>query len=230
MQDPNFPYSFAEILQSAFTNIQSGAQLTVAEIVGALVVSVACSGWIAYLYKFCYQGVLYQKSFALTLMLAGLITTSIIMVISGNLILSLGMVGALSIVRFRSAIKDPLDIIFLFWTISVGIANGVGYFKVSLTSLLMISIIFLIATRFYSPSAQRILVVRGDKLDRAEVDRVIAIFSRINRVRSHNISPDGCELITEVKAKNESDLVDALQKLTSVNQVTSLSYSGTAID
>ena len=111
----NNKLSFTEILEANSRNLASTSNLSIIVISSALLFSLICSLIIAWTYKSTFQGVLYQHSYLVSLVMASVITSSVIMVISGNLILSLGMVGALSIVRFRSAIKDPLDIVFMFW-------------------------------------------------------------------------------------------------------------------
>ena len=115
--------------------------------------------FIFFIYKKTYQGVLYQRSFNISLVLASAVTAMIIMTISGNLILSLGMVGALSIVRFRTPVKDSMDLIFLFWAISAGIANGVGYYNISIVGSIMIAIFMLILTRSGKGIADTFLLV-----------------------------------------------------------------------
>jgi hypothetical protein len=230
METQTAQFSFAEILDAAMLQVQSGAPLTVIEITVALIVSLICCGWISFLYRISYQGILYQKSFAITILLGGLVTTSIIMVISGNLILSLGMVGALSIVRFRSAIKDPLDIMFLFWTIAVGIANGVGYFKLSLVSVVIISGVFLVGLKFYAPLSHKILVVRGLKLEKAALNKIISHYSSLNNIRSLTIDERHFELITEIRPKQQTEFLQRLRELNGVEEVTCMSYSGSMID
>jgi len=222
--------SFAQILDAAMMNVQSGAPVSIAQIVISLIISLVCCAWIAILYRLAYQGILYQKSFALTLVLGGVITTSIIMVISGNLILSLGMVGALSIVRFRSAIKDPLDIMFLFWVISIGIANGVGYFKVSLTGTVVISAIFYVMTRLTAPTNHKVLVVRFSSGAEAGILGSINQHSRFNKIRSKTINNGTVELITEVRTREDSPLLSRISELDGVLDCSLLSYSGNAID
>ena len=113
--ETNNTLTFKDILDASTANLTSGANLSVIDVLVGLAASLICAAIISWTYRASYQGVLYQKSFNLSLILICVVTTSLIMVISGNLILSLGMVGALSIVRFRSAIKDPLDIVFMFW-------------------------------------------------------------------------------------------------------------------
>ena len=139
------PLSFADIISSSVANLRSGSLITLSDVFLALFASLVCAAIISYTYKKSYQGVLYQKSFNLSLILIALITTAVIMVISGNLVLSLGMVGALSIIRFRSAVKDPIDIVFMFWAVSIGIANGVAAFKVSFVSTIVIALLIMIS-------------------------------------------------------------------------------------
>ena len=121
--------------------------------------SFAVGMFIFFVYKRTYQGVLYQKSFNISLVLASVVTSLVIMTISGNLILSLGMVGALSIVRFRTPIKDSMDLVFLFWAISSGIANGVGYYNISIVGSAMIAIFLVFLTRPSSADDETFLLV-----------------------------------------------------------------------
>ena len=107
--DNNTSLSFQDIISSSIANINSGSIVSIGDILLALTATLICSIIIIITYRKSYQGVIYQKSFSLSIIMLSLITTSVIMIISGNLILSLGMVGALSIIRFRSAIKDPLE-------------------------------------------------------------------------------------------------------------------------
>ena len=132
--------TFQQILDSSTMSLSSGGVITFAAIMISMVMSLICGLIIAFVYRQAYQGVLFQKSYAIAIVLVCLVTTMVIMVISGNLVLSLGMVGALSIVRFRAAIKDPLDIVYMFWAVGVGIANGVAYFSVSITATIFMAL------------------------------------------------------------------------------------------
>ena len=128
--------------------MQSGMErFSAIEILINLGVSFVVGLFIFYVYKKTFQGVLYQRSFNVSLVTIAMVITLIIMTISGNLILSLGMVGALSIVRFRTPIKDPVDLVFIFWAITVGIANGVEYFNISIIGSVVLTIVLLIMTR-----------------------------------------------------------------------------------
>ena len=133
--------TFADVLQKSFIAMSMGStdRITTLNILINISMSFFVGMFIFFIYKKTYQGVLYQRSFNISLVLASVVTAMIIMTISGNLILSLGMVGALSIVRFRTPVKDSMDLIFLFWAISAGIANGVGYYNISIVGSIMIS-------------------------------------------------------------------------------------------
>ena len=163
MGDNSGSLTFREILDASVMNLGSGTSLTIVDVLIGLISSLLCAGTIFWVYRETYQGVLYQKSFNIALILVCLITTSVIMVISGNLILSLGMVGALSIVRFRSAIKDPLDIVFMFWAITVGIANGIGMIKLSIICTLLISLVCFILYKIPKAVEPHVLIVKFNK-------------------------------------------------------------------
>ena len=119
----NTELTFQDIISASSAKLMSGGYLSILDIIIVLLATLICSSLIAWIYRYTFQGIIYQKSFTISIILISMITSSVIMVISGNLMLALGMVGALSIVRFRAAIKEPLDIVFIFWAITVGIAN-----------------------------------------------------------------------------------------------------------
>ena len=163
--ETNNTLTFKDILDASTANLTSGANLSVIDVLVGLAASLICAAIISWTYRASYQGVLYQKSFNLSLILICLVTTSVIMVISGNLVLSLGMVGALSIVRFRAAIKDPMDIVYMFWAVAVGIANGVANIKVSLTATIVISILIILLNRLPFGSIAYLVILKYNAED-----------------------------------------------------------------
>ena len=124
--------SFSDVVRQSYMELNSSGPLSIADIGMSLVLTFIIALGIFWIYKRTFRGVLYTHSFNVSLVMISLVTSLVIMTISTNLILSLGMVGALSIVRFRTAVKDPLDIVFMFWAIAVGIANGAMQFKLAL--------------------------------------------------------------------------------------------------
>ena len=222
--DESNKLSFIEILESNSINLPSTSSLSVIEISSALLFSLVCSLIIAWTYKSTFQGVLYQHSYLISLIMASIITSSVIMVISGNLILSLGMVGALSIVRFRSAIKDPLDIIFMFWAITVGIANGIGMIKVSIICTLLISLVCFILYKIPKAVAPHVLVVKFNKTNMDNIIKVVKNNSLNNKLISHTSNLDAGEVVYKLRPKNNDTLLKEIKSIEGINEASLLMY------
>lgn len=222
--------SFSDILSASTNRLTSGQTLTVSDIILGLFASLICALIISYTYKNAYQGVLYQKSFNLGLILITLVTTGVIMVISGNLILSLGMVGALSIVRFRSAIKDPLDIVFMFWAVFVGIANGVANIKVSFTTTFVIFIIMMVVKRFPLTTKSFLLIVKCSPDSEQKLLSIISENCKKFYLKSKNVNSEQIEMIFEANIKEEKKLTSQLLKVSGIIDVNILSYSSNFLD
>jgi len=222
--DENKKLSFTEIVESNSMNLASASNLSIIEIFSALSFSLLCGLIIAWTYKKTFQGVLFQHSYLVSLVLASVITSSVIMVISGNLILSLGMVGALSIVRFRSAIKDPLDIIFMFWSITAGIANGIGMIKISLVSTILISLVCFILYRIPKAMEPHVLVIKFNKANLDDIFAVVKKNSLNNKVISNTSNLESGELVYKLRPKNGDNLLKEIKSVDGVNEATLLMY------
>jgi hypothetical protein len=221
----NTTFNFRDIIDSSMLNLSGGSHLNLTDVFIALLVSFICALIVLWTYKYTYQGVLYQHSFGVTLILASLVTTSVIMVISGNLILSLGMVGALSIVRFRAAIKDPLDIVFMFWAISIGIANGVAYWKVSFTSTILLMIIMLIMKKTPILSTPFLLVVKSKDNNDDAIIKIIEQHVKKVKLKNKTLKNGSAEMIFEVIGIDENKLLSALDINNSVDDITLVAYT-----
>jgi hypothetical protein len=217
-------YNFKDIIETSMLNLSSGTQLNITDIFIALFVSLVCALIVLWTYKHTYQGVLYQQSFGVTIVLAALVTTSVIMVISGNLVLSLGMVGALSIVRFRAAIKDPLDIVFMFWAISIGIANGVAYWKVSFTTTILLAIIMLMMKKAPKLSTPFLLVLKLKNDNNDKVLQIIKKNTKKVKLKNKTLKNGYSEVIYEISGINESKLMPSLDELNSIDDITLVAY------
>ena len=182
--------------------------------------------FIYFMYKKTYQGVLYQRSFNISLVLASIVTSLVIMTISGNLILSLGMVGALSIVRFRTPVKDSMDLIFLFWAISTGIANGVGYFNISIVGSIMIAVFLLLLTRQSKGMLDTFLVVvqlTDSSLEEEVIEKIKEKSDRMS-IKSKSVSDSGVEITMELRVSGQdTDFLNNLQG-EGVSRVTMVAY------
>jgi uncharacterized membrane protein YhiD involved in acid resistance len=174
--------------------------------------------------------VLYQKSFNLSLILISLITTAVIMVISGNLVLSLGMVGALSIIRFRSAVKDPIDIVFMFWAVSIGIANGVAAFKVSFVTSIIISIVIILIKKLPLSSKPFILIIKTNLGNEKILNKIISAETKQYFLKSKNINGNQQELIFEIRIKDDLQITKKISQINGVKDVNLISSSNNVLD
>ena len=231
MEDSNNSgLSFRDILDASAANLSSGYVLTVTDVLVGLFASLLCAAIISWTYRETYQGVLYQKSFNISIILICLVTTAVIMVISGNLVLSLGMVGALSIVRFRAAIKDPLDIVFMFWAVSVGIANGVANIKVSLTATIIIAILLLALNRIPFGMSAFIVIVKYKEESEEEIIKALTENSSRYVIKSKNYKDGYIELIAEARLSRANNLSADLSKKEGLVDLSLLAYSSNILD
>lgn len=222
--------TFADVLQKSFIAMSMGGtdRITTLNIFINVSMSFLVGMFIFYIYRKTYQGVLYQRSFNISLVLASTVTALVIMTISGNLILSLGMVGALSIVRFRTPVKDSMDLIFLFWAISSGIANGVGYYNISIVGSIMIAIFLLILTRPGKNIADTFLLViqLSEGADEKAILEQIHQHAERLSIKSKSISDYGTEITMELRVSDssETDFLNKLQNEGDVTRATIVAY------
>ena len=176
---------------------------------------------IAFVYKRCYRGVLYSPTFAMTLMMLTLITTPVVMCIKSDIALSMGMVGALSIVRFRTAVKDPMDTAYMFWALTMGILLGAELYIHALVVVLGISIILFVMTfvRFRNPNSY-LLVVHYDDYAETEITQLLRRTVKQRRLRSKTVTRAGAEMTVEVRLDSKQDLVSAVLSIEGVHDAT----------
>ncbi len=187
---------------------------------------------ISWIYKITYSGVIYSKSFNITLMLISIVTTTVMMVIRSNLALSLGMLGALTIIRFRSAIKDTKDVGFLFWGMSVGLAAGTGNHVIALVGTAFIAVAVVFYHKFLGEQFSYLLILKGRHITEEEISGVFADFSHKYKLKMKNADDSGYEMIYEIqiKKKEEHSLIDKLNSIDGVKSVNLVSNKGELID
>jgi len=222
--------NFSDVFNKSFIAMQNGMErFSAIEILINLGVSFLVGMFIFYVYKKTFQGVLYQRSFNVSLVTIAMVITLIIMTISGNLILSLGMVGALSIVRFRTPIKDPLDLVFIFWAITIGIANGVGYFNISIIGSIVMTIAILFMTRRQEEEQPYLFVLQvpsGGMDSQLVVNEVKKSVERY-MLKSKTVTPDYEEITAEVRLKGDNtEFISKLHAENKVLKATLITYSG----
>ena len=217
-----FRKSFMENFSLAATD------LTLGRIIITLLVTLIIGMYIFYIYKKTFKGVLYNRNFNISLIVISMVCALVIMIISSDLVLSLGMVGALSIVRFRTAIKDPMDIVYMFWSIAVGITAGANFYLTAFTGSLIIGIVLLIlSTNKGSFNAPYLFILHFDPNSSKEIDTLINEFLPKYNLKSKVVSKAGIELTLEVKIKdNNTDFVNEFISIKGVKNASLVSYQG----
>lgn len=202
--------------------------LTVPSILTALAVSFALGLSIFFVYKKTFSGVMYSRSFAISLIAMNLITCLVIIAVSSNLIAALGMVGALSIVRFRTVIKEPLDLVYLFWSISIGIIVGVGLIPLAVIGSIVIGLILIIFANKKGGDTPYVVVVNceNEKTERKSLE-LIKTKTKKQVIKSKAVSKNGIELTVEVRlAEGTVSFVNELIGLSGVSNAVLVSYHG----
>ena len=195
--------------------------ISVTDLLIAVAVSCVLGLLIAFVYKITYSGVLFSKQFAMGLVLLSMITSVIILAISANLVLSLGMVGALSIVRFRTAVKDPLDTAYMFWAITMGILLGSNAYVIAVVALLGISVIMLVLSyvRLRNPNGY-LLVLHYDEFAQADIENELRRSVRFYRMRSKTVTRAGTEMTVEIRLDHRANLVSSMLDINGVHDAT----------
>lgn len=194
----------------------------------AMILAFIIGLFIYYIYKKTFSGVMYSSGFGVSLIAMAVVTTMIIIAISSNIILSLGMVGALSIVRFRSAVKEPMDIAYLFWAISAGIVTGAGLIPLAVFGSLFIGVILWVFSTRKPTDQPYILVVdfEGEGVEN-EIMSVVKSSVKKHVLRSKTLSASGTELTIEVRlADSESAFLNKISEQTGVKNAVLVSYNG----
>lgn len=218
---------FQDVLKKSFLEGFSSGDLTTTTIVMSLLVTAVIAVYIFAVYRVVTRKSFYSKSFNISLVALALITAAIILTIQSSVVISLGMVGALSIVRFRTAVKDPQDLVFLFWSISTGIICGAGLFEVAAITAVLVTIVLLALELFPAKKESLLLIVNAEDCDvEEELKTVIAGHTKNYHVRSRNLTMSGMDMIVELRVKDGGSLLKEVGELKKVRSVSLLSHDG----
>lgn len=218
--------SFKDIFKKSFLS-QFNTDLSTTSIVMALLITAIIAIYIFAVYRVVCRKAFYSRSFAISLPVIAMITASVIIAVQSSIVISLGMVGALSIVRFRTAVKDPMDLAFLFWSISVGIICGATLYEVAVEASILITIVML--GLHYVPNAKPalILLVNGTGADVQEaVKQVLEENTKWYQIKSRNVSASGMDMIVELKTKQEDTLAQRILAVPGVENATLMTHDG----
>ena len=218
--------TFQDIFKSSF--LENVTSVSLFDMALAMILAFALGMFIFLIYKKTFAGVMYSSSFGVTLVALNMISTLVILAVTSNVVLSLGMVGALSIVRFRTAIKEPLDIAFLFWSIAVGIVLAAGMIPLAVFGSVAIGIFLLIFVNRKSHVNPYIVVLRCQDHD-SETAAVDFLKKQVQRmtVKSKTAQKGAIELNLEVRMKDENtDFINILSEMAGVTSAVLVSYNG----
>lgn len=224
----NESLSFVDMFKKSLLTEGFSATMSVSDILIILISTLIMSSFVFYMYKRTFRGVLYTESFNISLVLVAIVTSIVIMTISSNIILSLGMVGALSIVRFRTAIKDSMDIVFMFWAISIGIANGAGYFKISIVGSIVVGFALILFSKYKSSHSPYLLILDFETIDSVVIkEKIRDFFGEIN-IKSETSTGQTTELAIEIRLNDENKIkfTEELQSISNIKKSSLISYNG----
>ena len=218
--------TFSDIFKSSF--LENVNSISILDMVLAMALAFCLGLFIFFVYKKTYSGVMYSSSFGVTLVALTMISTFVILAVTSNVVLSLGMVGALSIVRFRTAIKEPLDIAFLFWAIAAGIVLAAGMIPLAVFGSVLIGIILIIFVNRKSHITPYILVVTCDSSEtEASVKKFLEKKTDRCAVKSKTVTRGAVELNLEIRLKEDNtDFVNTLADMEGVASAVLVSYNG----
>ncbi len=217
--------TFQDIFKSSF--LENVTAVSLLDMAIALALAFAVGVFIFFVYKKTYKGVMYSSTFGVTLIALTMIATLVILAVTSNVVLSLGMVGALSIVRFRSAIKDPLDIAFLFWAIGAGIVLAAGLIPLGMIGSLLIGAVLLLFVNHKSNDQPYMAVIGLSAQAEDTVLETLAKGTKKQVVKTKSISPEGIELTVEVRLQeNSTAFMNSLAAIPGVSRATLVSYNG----
>lgn len=218
-------FNIQDIFKKSFLELDMFAQASMLSVLVGLSVTLIIGLFIYQVYKSTFKGVIYSQSFNVSIVALSLVTALIIMTISSNVVLSLGMVGALSIVRFRAAIKDPRDIVFMFWAIAAGIASGAGIYTVAVAGSLFIGLVLIVMSKRKHSVSAYLLVVKYEKQAKEAVLKVLA--GQDYELKSKVVSRGITEMTLELTAIGDNTAyVESIADIDGVESAVLVKYNG----
>ena len=218
--------SFKDIFKNSFIDGFTNG-VDIGNVFISMAITAVLALYIFFVYRLITRKTFYSATFNLSLIAMAVITVAIIVTIQSNVVLSLGMVGALSIIRFRTAIKDPLDLVFLYWAISIGIICGAGLSFIAVFLSLVMSVLVVVMQKYPVKKQSMILVVNANKTD---ADGTILDTARSYcgycKVRSRNLTPSSLDMVIEISTDKESELVHEVMKIEGVLSASVLTHDG----
>ena len=218
---------FKDVFKKSFLEGFTSMDITTGKIAATLIVTALLALYIFAIYRLVTRKVFYSKNFNISLAVMSLITAAIILAMQSNLVISLGMVGALSIVRFRTSIKDPMDLVFMFWSISIGIICGAGLYEVALVTSVAVTVFILVLDMIPVSKAPMMLVINSSQMDgEQQILDIVGKYSKSYKVKSRNLSKGRLDMVVELRVKDESALVSEVAALEGMIGASLIAHDG----
>ena len=216
------------IKSSVYESLGGGTNLSVGSIFLLMAIAVLVGLYIYAVYRMSSKSAFYSKDLNVTMAGMPIIVAAIMIAMQSNLLVSLGMVGALSIVRFRNAVKNPLDLLYLFWSISAGIIVGVGLYVLSFVLCIVMTILLLLLDLVPNAKAPDLLVLRAlaTEIDYAEIEGILKGCCKYHKEKSRSIKNGETELIIEIKTARKEELLEEFSKIKCLTQINCISHDG----
>ena len=217
--------NFQDIIKQSVLKLEAFRAISYVDMVLGLLFAFLIGMFIYWIYRKSFRGVVYSYNYNVSFVLMTMITALIIMTISTNIVLSLGMVGALSIVRFRTAVKDPLDIVYMFWAISAGIACGAKIYPLAIGGSIIIGLVLMLLSRRKVREQTFLLIIRHT--DEAVSDLRVELNKLKTRLKSKTVRKGFTELTVEISLRDDNtSFVQNLSEINGVNDVSLVNYTG----
>ena len=217
--------TFSDIFKDSFLKNFS-SNISVVTVSVTLIYAFLLSLFVFIIYKLTTKNVIYSKKFNISMSLMSIITAAIVLSMQANITVSLGMVGALSIVRFRTAIKEPRDLLFLFWSISNGIIIGAGIYSIAIVLAIVLGIAMLFYEIIPEKKTPYLLVIYFKNVKTRDIEIILGSHKVKYKLKSENLSSKESSYIYELKIKNDKEFVNEILKIKGVNEVNLLSQDG----
>lgn len=216
-----------ETLEKALLEGYATSEIDINTVFICIAFTTIISIYIFFIYKLVNKKSFYNRTFNLSLIALAIITAAVILTIQSNIVVSLGMVGALSIVRFRTAVKDPLDLVFLFWSISVGIICGAGYAMIAMIASVAITVIIILFALFQQDRGSLILVVDADSPDaEGRIIEVVKSNCRLYKVRARSATKNSLSLAIEVKTRKKNKILSEMLSESGITSASLVEHDG----
>lgn len=218
--------NFSDVIKKSVMEGFAYSDLSTVKIILTLLITFAIAVYIFFVYKMVTKSAFYFKSFNVSMAIISVVTAGIILAMQSSIVISLGMVGALSIVRFRTAIKDPMDLLFLFWSIGTGIICGAGLYEVAIILAVVVTVGILALEMLPVRISPYLLIINADSKElEAEILSLVKAAGAY-KMKSKNITATGMDMILELRTKNDKELVDKLSEVKGITSVSLLAHDG----